>query len=125
MAEPSSGKALLIPCLIIALGAGWLLNVLDVLPGVDWVWSLGIGLPGLLILALSGIDKVSIVVGPFLIIASLFSVMRQTGRMTVDIEIPVLVVVFGVLLLIAQVSRLKTPAWFIDDTRRPRAPEQD
>jgi hypothetical protein len=46
------------------------------------------------------------VTGPFLIIASVFYVMRQTGKINIDLEVPILVIVLGVLMLISQLSKL-------------------
>ena len=62
-----------------------------------------------------GFNKVSVVTGPFLIVASVFSVLRQTGRISVDHEIPILVIVLGILMLISQLSRLPVPDLFKDE----------
>jgi hypothetical protein len=106
-------KALAAPILIIALGVGWLLTVQNIVPGVNWVWVVGLGVTGVLILAAS-IDKVTAVVGPFLIAATFFSLMRQTGRMSIDTEVPSLVIVFGALMLLAKVLPIPLPAWIIE-----------
>jgi len=52
--------------LIITFGVGLYLNNHHVIPGVDWFWVLGLTIVGLLILTLGGIDKFSIVAGPYL-----------------------------------------------------------
>jgi len=49
------------------------------------------------------------VTGPFLIIASVFSVMRQSERININLEVPILVIVLGVLMLISQLSKLPLP----------------
>ena len=105
----ASKKSLAIPILIMAIGAAWLLNTIGVIPGVDWIWTVGLGTLGILILAFGGWNKVSVVVGAFLLIASVFSVARQTGRLNPQIEVPSLVIVFGVLLLFVQLSNLPMP----------------
>jgi hypothetical protein len=105
-------KSMVVPLLVIAVGLGWLLTVKNVLPGVNWVWVLGLGLAGVLTLAVGGIDKVTLVLGPFLIMATVFSLLRQTGRMAVDIEVPALVIVLGLLLLAVQVLPVPTPKWY-------------
>ncbi len=71
-------KKLIAPILTIIVGLTWLLNTLNIIPGVDWAWSIGLATVGILSVAVGGFNKVSIVTGPFLIIASVFSVMRQT-----------------------------------------------
>jgi hypothetical protein len=106
-------KSLAAPILIIALGVGWLLTTQNFVPGVNWIWILGLGITGVLILVRS-IDKVTIVVGPFLIAASAFSILRQTGRMSVDTEVPSLVIVFGSLMLIATILPIPLPSWMIE-----------
>jgi len=47
--------------------------------------------------------------GSFLIVSSVFSVLRQTGRLRVDLEMPILFISVGVLLLLAHLLGLKTP----------------
>jgi len=86
-----------------------LLNTLNIIVGVGWAWSIGLATVGILSVAVGGFNKVSILTGPFLIIASVFSVMRQTGRINIDLEVPILVIVLGVLMLISQLSKLQLP----------------
>ena len=106
-------KTLLLPILLITVGAGWLLTTLGVAPGIDWVWTLGLAVAGLLAFALAGIDKVTVVIGPFLILASSLSILRQTDRLTLDVEIPILVMVAGVLMLISRSPAIPLPAWVV------------
>jgi hypothetical protein len=102
-----------IAVLVIALGVAWLLNTLNLIPGIDWIWTGGLGVAGILVLMMSGIDRVSVVVGPFLLVTSVLSVLRQTGRLRLDIEMPILAIVFGVLFLFAVVLPLPKPR-FLD-----------
>ena len=108
-------KKLVSPILTIVVGITWLLNTLNIIPGVDWVWSVGLAAAGILSIAVGGLNKVSIVTGPFLIIESVFSVMRQTGRISIDVEIPILIIVLGVLMLISQLSKLRAAEIFHKD----------
>lgn len=110
-------KTLLIPILLIALGFGWLLTALGVAPGIDWVWTLGLAVVGLLAFVIAGWDKATVVVGPFFIIASCLSLLRQTGRLNFDVEIPILVVAAGVLLLIARSPSIPNPRWIAPDSK--------
>ena len=103
---------LVIPILIIVVGVGWLLTAQGFGPGINWVWTLGLGVIGILTLVLSGFDKVSVVLGPFFLLSSLLSVLRQTGNLGLDIEVPVLVITIGVLLLVAQLPAIPKPGWF-------------
>lgn len=113
-------KSLAAPILIIALGVGWLLTAQNVVPGVNWVWILALGVTGLLILLVGGIDKVTIVIGPFLVAATIFSILRQTGRISVDTEVPSLVITFGTLMLLAKILPIPLPFW-ITDPPKPKS----
>ncbi len=105
--------ALLAPVLLILVGVSWLLNSLGVMPGVNWVWTLLLAGVGLLIL-LGGLNRISVVLGPLLMVAGGLSVLRQTGRLNIDVEIPILVILAGVLLIVSRYSRLPAPAWLTD-----------
>src|SRR5437763_2597448 len=102
-----------IPILIIVVGVGWLLTAQGFAPGINWLWTLGLGVIGILTFVISGFDKVSVVVGPFFLLASVLSVLRQTGGLRLDIEVPVLVIGVGVLMLVAQLPSVPTPGWFV------------
>jgi hypothetical protein len=113
-------KTLVFPILLITVGVGWLLTTLGVAPGIDWVWTLGLAVVGLLAFLVGGFDKVTVVVGPFFILASFLSILRQTGRLHVDIEVPMLVIIAGVLLLVARTTAIPTPQWLLDGTKATR-----
>src|SRR5436190_22587730 len=104
-------KALAIPLLLITLGVGWLLMTMGVVPQIDWVWTLGVAVIGVLAFALGGFDKVTFVVGTFFLLASFLSILRQTGRLRIDVEIPVLVIAAGVLMLVALLRFIPVPRW--------------
>jgi hypothetical protein len=120
---PSKSSApLVIPILMIVVGVGWLLTTQGFGPGINWVWTLGLGVIGILTFVISkGVDKVSVVIGPFFVFASLLSVLRQSGRMSLDIEVPVLVISIGILLLVAQLPAVPKPGWY---TPLPRPTEE-
>jgi hypothetical protein len=103
--------ALILPIVLITVGAGWLLSTLGVAPKIDWVWTLGLLVAGVLTFALYGFDKVTLVVGAFLVLASILSILRQTERISTDVEVPILVIVSGILLLVVRHPRVPTPKW--------------
>ncbi len=104
-------KSLAIPILIITVGVGWLLTVQGIAPQINWIWTLGMASIGVLCFVLLGFDKVSVVVGPVFLISSLMSVLRQTGYLTIDSEVPILVILIGVLLLVARMPQVPPPKW--------------
>ena len=111
----SSRRTLLVPVLMIGVGIGWLLTSLGVVPHVDWAWSIGLAAVGVIAFAISGVDKMTVVVGPLFLIASVLSVLRQAGQLAVNVEIPILVIVAGALMLLARASRVPVPSWIVQD----------
>lgn len=110
-------SAISISVLVIALGVAWLLNVMGVIPGVDWIWVISLGVSGILLLAFSQFDRFTFVVGTSLIVCSVLSVLRQTKALSVNIEAPVLFITVGILSLLAQV--LPIPATPKDEPTLP------
>ena len=90
------------------------------MPGIDWVWTLGIAAVGVLTIVVGGIDKMTVVVGPLFIAASGISTLRQTRYLTLDIELPILVILSGVLMLIARMPGIPIPSWIIQEPGRDK-----
>ncbi len=100
--------------LIITLGVGWLLTTLAVEPRINWVLTLSLGMIGVLAFVISGgLDKVSVVVGPVFLSGSVLSFLRQANYLSFDVEIPIYVIVVGVLLLVSQLRVISLPGWYI------------
>ncbi len=118
MGKPSKG--VVAPVLIMGVGIGWLLNVMDVFETVDWVWPVCLAVGAILVIVFGGGNKLAFVFGPFLLISSLFSVLRQVGRLRLNLEVPLLVIILGLLWLIAELLKLPTPEWLKrEDEERP------
>src|SRR4051812_17525958 len=97
-------KPVLVSICLIALGIAWLLNNIGIMPGVNWIWTLSLAAVAVIILAAWGLDKLTAVIVPLLILASIASVLRQTGRLSTNYEIPGLVIAAGVLILLSHLS---------------------
>lgn len=110
-------KTLVLPLLLITVGLGWLLTTLGIAPGIDWVWTLGLAIVGFLAFVVCGFDKATFAIGTFFIVTSCLSVLRQTDRISVDVEVPILVIVAGVLLLVARSSAIPAPKWMIESPK--------
>ncbi|RJG05756.1 hypothetical protein D3870_06735 [Noviherbaspirillum cavernae] len=95
-----------LPIVLIVLGAVWLLDSLNWLPSVQWVWILGLAGAGAAILMLDGITKSSIVAGPLLILAGALSFFRQFYGLGWRFIIPVMLISAGVLMLVARSSSI-------------------
>jgi hypothetical protein len=101
-------KRFVVPVLVILLGITWLLNVLEIVPGIDWIWTIGLAAIGILSIILGKIDKLTIVVGPWFVAASICSLLRQTDKLEINREVPILTIILGCLLLLSAI--LKLPA---------------
>jgi hypothetical protein len=108
-------QTLLFPILLITVGIGWLLSTLGYAPDIDWIWTFGLAVIGLLAFALNGINKVTVVIGPFFILASGLSILRQTDRLHFNVELPIFVIVLGILLIIARLPVIPVPKWMTQD----------
>jgi hypothetical protein len=104
-------KSLVVSLVLIFVGTGWLLTTLGIAPNIDWIWTLLLAVMGISAFVVSGFDKISLMVGPFFLCASLLSVLRQSGTLKIDTEVPILVILLGCLLLIARMPRIPTPKW--------------
>ncbi len=92
-------KKIIGPILIILTGIGWLLNTLEVFPNVDWLWTMALAGAGIAPFFWLGLDRFTFIVGLFLIGCSACSLLRQTGRIDTNLEVPILVILFGILSL--------------------------
>ena len=99
-----------IPIVIVILGTAWLLDTLGVVPGFRWVRTVGLATAGVLTIVLGGVNKLTLVMGPFLITASLCSALKQLGRLDPSMEWPILLIIMGCLLILVQVLKITTPA---------------
>jgi len=111
---------------MIVVGIGWLLSTLNIFPPeINWIWTAGLAAAGIMPFAISGVDKVNVVVGPWFLSASILSVLRQSEKLAFDIEVPILVIVGGLLMIVARSSAFPSPKWIIGDVSQgPRVKEE-
>ena len=107
----ASKRGLIVPVLLVTLGLGWLLTAHRVVPGVNWVSVLSIVVAGVMVFVLAGVDKFSVVVGPFLMISTVFSLLRQTDCISIDTEVPLMVIVAGLLWMASYFLPVPPPRW--------------
>jgi hypothetical protein len=120
---PASRSSIVLPLLLIVVGVGWLLTASGVAPGIDWLWTLGLAGVGFMTFIVGGFNKFTVVTGPFFIVTSILSVLRQTGRISFDVEIPILVILAGILLLVARHPAVAIPHWVIQPQPRDDSDE--
>lgn len=116
-------KILIVPILIIGIGIGWLLNAMEIFPVMDWLWSILLGLTGVLIIAFGGKNSMTLLLGPSFLVGCLFSVLRQLSVLDVKYEVPTLMIAFGVIWLIVTLLKLPPPEWVLrareENQRKP------
>ena len=106
----SRKPAIAISFLIIALGVAWLLNAMRIAPNLDWIWIIGLGVSGILLLTVTRLDRFNFIAGVSLIVSSVLAALRQSGKLTINIEAPVLFITVGILLFLAQLLPLRSPS---------------
>jgi hypothetical protein len=117
----SRKPAIAISFLIVALGVAWLLNAMRVAPNLDWIWIIGLGVSGILLLTVTRLDRFNFVAGLSLVVSSVLAALRQSGKLSVNIEAPVLFITVGILLLLAQL--LPMPAATTAEEKTPTGAE--
>jgi hypothetical protein len=113
----SDKRTVVVPLLIIAVGVGWLLTSLAVTPQIDWIWTIGLAVVGIVTFVVGGWNKLTFVVGAFFLFASGCSVLRQLGRLPLDVELPILFITLGLLLLAARHPAIPSPNWLEHPTK--------
>jgi hypothetical protein len=100
------------PVIVMVLGVSWLLDTLKVAANVNWALTTGLATAGACVLVVGGIDKLTVVVGPFLVAVSICRSLSRIGSLSERVEWPIYVIVLGCLLLLVQVARIPTPSIF-------------
>ena len=96
----SPTKKYLVPFIIIAVGLGWLLERLGIVSSWELLWTVGLAAAGMYLIAVSGFNRDTFLPSVFLLVCSFFSLLRSLGYLRVNFEIPLLVIIFGVLMAI-------------------------
>jgi hypothetical protein len=96
-----------LPVTLIIVGLGWLLWEFRLFPDVDWIISLGFVVGGIAVLAIDGINRNSVVIGPFLVALGVAWFLHDRYGMIWRLIIPALLVVLGLLMLIARSVRVR------------------
>ena len=79
-------------------GLGWLLQRLDIISSFELIWTIGLAAAGIYLFAVSGFNRDTFLPGTFLLICALFSFLRSANILRLTVELPVLVIIFGILM---------------------------
>ena len=93
-------KRLIVPILISIFGLCWLLAEMKIFDVGKMMWTLGLFSSGIILLTYLGFSKTTFVVGSMLVIGSGLSLLRYNGYITMEHELPVLVILLGLLMAI-------------------------
>jgi hypothetical protein len=91
-----------LPVTLIVVGLGWLLWEFRLFPDVDWINGIGFIVGGIAVLVLDGVNKNSIVIGPFLIAIGIAWLAHDRYGIQWRYIIPVMLVLLGALMLAAR-----------------------
>ena len=106
-----------LPVTLIAVGLGWLLWEFRLFPDIDWLISLAFIGAGIAVMAIDGINKNSVIVGPFLIGVGIAWYVHDRYGTHWRYIVPVMLVLLGVLMLVSRSARVP------DRARRHRTKE--
>jgi hypothetical protein len=95
-----------LPVALIVVGLGWLLWEFRLFPDLDWIISLGFVIGGVLVLVLDGVNKNSVVIGPFLVGIGVAWFLHDRYYFPWRVTIPGLLVLLGLLMLVARSTRI-------------------
>jgi hypothetical protein len=95
-----------LPVTLIVVGLGWLLWEFRLFPDVDWIISLGFIAGGIAVLAIDGINRNSIVIGPFLVAVGIAWLLHDRYWVSWRLIIPVMLVLLGMLMLVARSPKI-------------------
>lgn len=91
-----------LPVTLIVVGLGWLLWEFRLFPDVDWIIGLGFIAGGIAVMAIDGVNKNSVVIGPFLVAIGIAWLAHDRYGIHWRLLIPVMLVLLGALMLVAR-----------------------
>jgi hypothetical protein len=116
MMRNTTKAPLTVPLVLIVFGTSWLvatwLMADDFPTNRDYLHlcaTLALGVVGILTMVLRGVDKGGVVLGMVSLLVGVLSGLRLTGHLTLDVEIPLLVLSIGAVLAIMQVLAIQKP----------------
>jgi hypothetical protein len=99
-------RSAVLPIVLIAIGGGWLVNELQIMPQISTLLILGLMGAGIAVFALEGINKSSVVTAPLLIATGFALYLKDYYGLGLKLAIPALMVLAGLLMLLARSSHI-------------------
>ncbi|AMC33697.1 hypothetical protein [Janthinobacterium sp. B9-8] len=95
-------RSAVLPIVLIAIGGGWLVNELQLMPQISTLIILGLIGAGIAVLAVEGLNKSSVVTAPMLIATGFAIYLKDYHAIGLKLSIPALMVLAGILMLLAR-----------------------
>lgn len=95
------------PIVLIGIGAGLLVNELQLMPKLGTLIILGLIAAGIAVLAFEGVNKSSIVTAPMLIATGFAVYLKDFHGLSLKLAIPGLMVLAGLLMLLARSPQIR------------------
>ena len=92
------------PIALLILGVAWLLDSLNWLPDIHWVWIIGMIIAGVAIMIVDGFTKSSVVAGPVLICAGALMYFHHFHWLGWRYMIPIMLIVLGLSMLVSRLE---------------------
>lgn len=105
--------------LTIVLGICWLMNVQQIMTPVDWIKPGIFASVGLTIIYLSGINKLSLLIGLSMLTEAILIVTTQAGTLPRNYEFPIILITVGSLALILVLLPIPWPWWMKESRQLP------
>jgi hypothetical protein len=93
-----------LPITLIVVGLVWLIWYQGWLPDKDWAIAIGFCVAGIGVMAIDGITKNSVVMGPFLVAIGVAWIVHDRYRTSFGLIVPAMLVILGLLMLVARSS---------------------
>lgn len=88
-------KKILLPLTILLIGFCWLLSAMGVLGRVDWAWTGLLAVSGVVVTLADKLNQFNLTLGLFLVYCAIMAALRQSGVITLEVEVPLIVIGFG------------------------------
>jgi len=98
----ASSRSAIGPIVLLIIGVLILMGQFGIMPRLPTLWTGGLAGCGILTFVFNGFNKSTLVIGSFLLVAAVMSVLRTNKILEIENEIPIIFIVLGVLMLVAR-----------------------
>ena len=111
----ASSRSAIGPIVLLIIGVLILMGQFGIMPELTTLWTVGLAACGILTFVFNGFNKSTLVVGSFLIVAAVLSVLRTNDVLEIKNEVPIVFIVLGALMLVARSATIPAAPSRSDD----------